>query len=701
MGKDGKPSARETSPSRLTIEDGEMKRDVDHGAMAVVGYTTPWAIQAGNDVELHLSCGRPVTRVSVRRLDVPVPERVIWPIDILDAPHRRAFEQGSYLRVAMTELAKAPPITGISFELYLTRNDGERSIFAWDGFDLRLGNGAVSLLQAGQVLIDSVPIPSFVWLSVTLAREARGLSLSIRGHDLLAPFEIRRHLADAVWQAPAAELRFGSSGRDDEKTLNAKFTGVTLATQDGPVTWTFPTLLPDGPILSQNGLALDAVNLPAFCMTSPRWDGSSYEPRLVPSHYDAVHCHDDDMAPLAWPASHRLRVPADAAPGIYAFDADFDGGSEEIVFFVTASVKRAPLLFLVPTATYLAYADEYLPKHLYEWKCEDRAHVFAVANNLRSLYDYHGDLSGVSISSWRKPKATLRCDYLYPLCGAPHNLPVDLHLLRFCHAQGVAFDLITDHDLDRQGGAALEGYRAVVTGSHPEYMSVRMEAALRQFAADGGSLAYLGGNGFAGTVAFRDDLLELRRGPTEAGRTWDGKLAEQILALTNEPGGYLRSRGRGEFSLIGGAISLMGFDGARPFTRMPESFGEKCAWLFDGVANDTFGDYGRVLGGAAGYEVDATDVTLGTAPETIVVATASGFPGSFFHDPTRWYEGGEAQMQTRRGAEMTLRFLQSGGLIFSASSVAWCGALPEPGQMNDVGRITLNLLQSLSQPKPE
>lgn len=677
-----------------------MKRDVDHGAMAVAGYTVPWAARAGDSVELHLSCGRPATRASVRRLDVPEPERMPWPVETLAEPRQRSFEQGSYLRVAAPELAKTPAITGISFELYLTRNEGERCIVACDAFDLRLKDGGLSLRQAGRVLIDSVPLPSFVWLSIGLAQKGQGLSLSISGHDLLAPFEFH-HQADADWRSPEAELRFGSSGADDEKTLNAKFANVALATAEGPVAWSFPTLLPDGPIASRNGLKLEAVNLPTFCMTSPRWDGSSYEPRLVPSHYDAVHCHDDDMAPLAWPASHRLRIPQDAAAGIYTFDVDYDGGSEEIVFFVTSSVKNAPLVFLAPTATYLAYADEYLPKHLYEWKCEDRGHVFAVANTLKSLYDYHGDLSGVSICSSRKPKVTLRSDYLYPLCGAPHNLPVDLHLLRFCRANGIVFDLITDHDLDSRGIAALKDYRAVVTGSHPEYMSVGMETALRQYAAEGGSIAYLGGNGFAGTVAFRDDLLELRRGPTEAGRTWDGKLAEQSLALTNEPGGYLRSRGRGEFSLIGGAISLMGFEGARPFTRTPESFSEACAWLFEGVANDTFGDDGIVLGAAAGYELDATDPTLGTAPDTIVMAKATDFPENFFHDPTRWYEGGEAEMRGRRVAEMTLRFLKSGGLIFSASSVAWCGALPIPGQMNDVGRITLNLLQSLSQPKPE
>jgi hypothetical protein len=36
-------------------------------------------------------------------------------------------------------------------------------------------------------------------------------------------------------------------------------------------------------------------------------------------------------------------------------------------------------------------------------------------------------------------------------------------------AKGIAVDLITDHDVDREGVALLKPYRAVVTGSHPEY----------------------------------------------------------------------------------------------------------------------------------------------------------------------------------------------------------------------------------------
>ncbi|MGX7871754.1 N,N-dimethylformamidase beta subunit family domain-containing protein [Mesorhizobium sp. ORM6] len=678
-----------------------MKRPVDHGAMAVSGYTVPWHAPAGTPVVLHLSSSRPVRDVRIVRLDTPSAEVMDWHVEPTgNAASHRDFDHGSFLRIAATELAKATEISGVAFEVYLTRNDGARALFECGTLRIGLQDGRLTSGRDGEPLETGETLPANTWLTIEISSDGNGTTLRIGSDDLLAPFRLH-HRFDRPW-SPSGDMVFGASAANDVKTLNAKFAAIALQTAAGRIAWTFPTLLPSGPIASTGGddvLLLEAVNQPAFCMTSRRWDGSSFDPRLVPSHYDAVHCHDDDMGALQWPASYHLHIPADASVGVHAFEVGHGEGLERIVFFITSTARRSPLLFLVPTATYLAYADEFLPAHLYEWMCEDRGHRFAIDNNLKSLYDYHSDLSGVSISSYKKPKATLRDDYNYPLCGCPHNLPVDLHFLRFCHNNGIAFDLITDRDLHERGVAGLQGYRAVITGSHPEYMSVEMEHALRQFAAAGGSIAYLGGNGFAGKVAFQDDLMELRRSPLEAGRTWDGPIAEQSLSITNQPGGHLRASGRGEFSLTGVAISLMGFDGARPFTRTPESHDASTAWLFDGVTNETFGDEGIVLGGAAGYEVDATDPHLGTSPDTTVIARANGFPDSFVHDATRWYEGGADERALRRCAEMTLRLLPSGGLIFCASSVAWCGALPAGDAMNDVGRITKNLLMHLAAAK--
>ncbi|MER8569666.1 hypothetical protein NKH85_28825 [Mesorhizobium sp. M0924] len=679
-----------------------MKRPVDHGAMAVSGYTVPWHTATGTPVALHVSSSLPVRDVRIVRLDTPSAEVMDWHVEPTgNAASHRAFDHGSFLKIAATELAKAIDISGVAFEMYLTRNDGARVLFDCGNFRLGLQDGRLTSGHDGKPREIGETLPANTWLTVEISSDGSGTILKIASDDLLSPFRLQRQF-DRPWSL-SGDMVFGASAANDARSLNAKFSAIALQAAAGRIAWTFPTLLPSGPIASTGGdsvFLLDTVNQPAFCMTSRRWDGSSFEPRLVPSHYDAVHCHDDDMGALDWPASYRLQIPAEASSGIYAFEVGHDEGSERIVFFITSTARRAPLLFLVPTATYLAYADEFLPAHLYEWMCEDRGHRFAIDNNLKSLYDYHSDLSGVSISSTRKPKATLRDDYNYPLCGCPHNLPVDLHFLRFCHNNGIAFDLITDRNLhEREGLASLQGYQAVVTGSHPEYMSVEMELALRQFAATGGSIAYLGGNGFAGKVAFQGDLMELRRSPLEAGRTWDGPIAEQSLSITNQPGGHLRASGRGEFSLTGVAISLMGFDSARPFTRTPQSHEASAAWLFDGVANETFGDEGIVLGGAAGYEVDATDPHLGTSPDTIVIARATGFPESFVHDATRWYEGGAEERVSRRCAEMTLRHLPSGGLIFCASSVAWCGALPTGDAMNDVGRITKNLLTHLATAK--
>ncbi|MET2831587.1 N,N-dimethylformamidase beta subunit family domain-containing protein [Mesorhizobium shangrilense] len=679
-----------------------MRRPVDHSAMAVSGYTVPWYAPAGAPIALHVSISEPVRDVRVARLDTPTPRVMDWAVKTVgERPGRRDFHQGSFLRVSAAEIAKAAGIEGVSFEVYLTRNDGLRVLLETGSLRLGLRDGLLTVEHGGRQFRIDETLPANTWLTVGMSSNEGGTALRIRSDDALSPLDFYRQF-DLPWKDLSGDLLFGASASNDIRSLNAKFSSIALQTENGPVAWTFPALLPTAALASSGAsevLLLEAVNQPAFCMTSRRWDGSSFEPRLVPSHYDAVHCHDDDMGPLQWPASHSLDIPSEAEAGVYAFDVEYDGGSERIVFFISSASRRSALLFLVPTATYLAYADEFLPAHLYEWLCEDRGHRFAIDNNLKSLYDYHSDLSGVSISSYKKPKATLRDDYNYPLCGCPHNLPVDLHFLRFCHSNGIAFDLITDHDLHERGLAGLQGYQAVITGSHPEYMSVEMEHALRTFAAQAGSIAYLGGNGFAGKVAFKDDLMELRRSPLEAGRTWDGPIAEQSLSITNEPGGHLRASGRGEFSLTGVAISLMGFEGARPFTRTPESHLRAAEWLFDGVTNETFGAGGIVLGGAAGYEVDATDPHLGTSPDTIIIARATGFPDGFVHDATRWYEGGASERATRRCAEMTLRPLASGGLIFSASSVAWCGALPGAGDMNDVGRITLNLLTHLAAAK--
>lgn len=618
----------------------------------------------------------------IRALDRDGMPELGWQIRTLEAPFHRSFSQGSWLSID-----HAQPVTSLSFEMQLTRNDGFRVLLDAGAFQLAILDGVNLLLRSEKGDVSLGVIPTRQWLMVEISHG----ELTVASVDQDKPFA----LSNGLLSQTLDQVILCSDGREALQTLNCRLANIRLTSGSQNANWVFPTLFTDAPLVS-NGVALQLHNNPTFCVRSCRWDGSSLDPRLTPSHYDAIHCHDTDMAGLDWPANFAIDIPADARSGVYAIEIDTGETAERIPFFVSAAEPASRLLFIAPTATYLAYADEYLPPHLYEWIGTDRGHEFARANNLRSLYDYHSDASGLSLASTRRPKATLRDDYRYPLCGAPHLLPVDLHFLAFAARNGIAIDLATDHDLHQNGLALLRPYRSVLTGSHPEYLSVSMEDAYRSYVATGGHLSYLGGNGFAAAVAFKDDLMELRRGPTQAGRTWDGPLAEMPLALTNEPGGYLRDRGRGEFALTGVGIALMGFSKSLPFTRTAASHEPAFAWLFDGVAGDTFGHTGIVLGGAAGYEVDCTNSALGTPENIVVLATAQGFPDDYVDDPGRWYEGGAPEREARRIAEMTFLSHASGGSVFSASSVAFLGALPGPDEQNDVGRMTLNLLRHFS-----
>ena len=62
----------------------------------------------------------------------------------------------------------------------------------------------------------------------------------------------------------------------------------------------------------------------------------------------------------------------------------------------------------------------------------------------------------------------------------------DTHLLDWLEHEGVTFDVITDVDLETDGVAALEPYRVILTGTHPEYHSQRMSDAMPAWLDRGG-----------------------------------------------------------------------------------------------------------------------------------------------------------------------------------------------------------------------
>jgi N,N-dimethylformamidase len=662
------------------------RRRVDHTALPAVGYFANWSLPAGETADFHLSTVDPESTVSLVRLDRASDAALDWPVSSTEAELGvREIDLGSTLRVVPAADRLAPEAWGLLVEFRLTAMAYERVLVATDDFALRFDRAGVLEVHGGHRDNDAASpiLPLQRWLQLALDCRGEACTVTVRN---LGDYSLLQQFDFVLSPRAPHEIVIGAGPAGDARTLNAAIGRIALLSRGAecasfrlPAVGRPTTLAP----ARGDGAVLEIRNAPTFATRSVRWDGSAEDPRQAPEHYDAVMLHDDDLDDAGWPVTHRVAIPDEAESGIYGLTVRAQGRSSTWPFFITPRRRGADLLFLVPSFTYLAYADERLPPEQFPWQCDDAGHRFAVANELTSLYDLHNDGTGVTLASFRRPLATIRDDYLYPLCGAPHLLPVDLKLLRFLAAEGIAVDLITDAELDRDGAARLPGYRGLITGSHPEYWTAAMLDGVGRFQAAGGHLAYLGGNGCYWVTARDGHMIEVRRG-LRGIRTWSSAPGETHLATTGSAGGLWRDAGRAEHRLLGVGLAAMGFTQARPYRRTAQSYAADLAWLFADVGDAPIGGEGIVLGGAAGYEVDASSAILGTPAETVVIAVADGFDRSYEIDET-------SGIGDVRG-EMTLTQKADGGLVFAAGSVCWCGALPPSGAMNPVGRITLNLL---------
>lgn len=304
-----------------------------------------------------------------------------------------------------------------------------------------------------------------------------------------------------------------------------------------------------------------------------------------------------------------------------------------------------------------------------------------------SLYDSRLEGGAVHHSSGRRPVLNHTADYRWWMTGAPRHFSADILLLRWLRSEGFAFDVLADEDVHAGGAGLLAGYRVVLTGSHPEYVSAPEREAVSAYVSGGGRLMYLGGNGFywvTGVDPRHPNAIEVRRRGT--GDWWDNEPGEDVLTSTGEPGGLWRHRGLPPQELLGVGFAAQGWGPAPGYTRLPDSRRDEAAWVFAGVETDTVGRYGLALGGAAGDEIDRAAPELGTPPGTLLLATSAG---AHSHHYLAAAEDSSPGGDTVR-ADMTLRRLGNGGAVFSVGSINWVASLA--CRDGDVRRVTRNVL---------
>jgi N,N-dimethylformamidase len=453
----------------------------------------------------------------------------------------------------------------------------------------------------------------------------------------------------------------------------------------------------------------EGFNRPVRCQTGWNWSGRNDCFRLAPQEFGGIEFHADALVDCRWEPTLSLTVPSELKSGVYAVKLTSEDVEEYTPFIVRATTPKAPMCLIIPTASYLAYANgvsafdgALLQSITASTPIFRELDVEVYKNNNEfglSTYDTHDDGAGVCYSSYHRPIVNLRPKYRTPGIGGPWQFAADLSVVGWLEAMKYDYDVITDEDLHRDGVAALKPYRVVLNCTHNEYYSERMMDATEDYLADGGRLLYLGGNGYYWCVGFRDDepwVMEVRK--LEGGsRAWQARPGEHYLASTGERSGLWRHRGRPPQKLVGVGFTSEGMDMSVPYRRMPDSYHRAVSWIFAGVEGEIIGDFGLLGGGAAGIEIDRYDLALGTPPHARILASSEPLSDNyplvqeeiFFMTPGL---GGTQHPWVR--ADLVYFTTPGDGAVFSTGSIAWGSALPCGNFRNAVSRLTKNVVDA-------
>lgn len=450
--------------------------------------------------------------------------------------------------------------------------------------------------------------------------------------------------------------------------------------------------------------------LPRRGLRGSRWRNAEQCWRHAPNDYAAIGFSSTDLYDCGWATDFTWTVPGDLPSGVYGIRLRCGDALDIIPVWILPprGTVRAPVAFLASTFTYQAYInhargnfDAVFRARVAEWGAaphnpDDHPEYAG------STYNRHPDGAGISLSSWRRPALTVRPGFLTfndPRGSGLRHLPADSHLTAWLEATGQHFDVLTDHDLHREGAALLQGYRCVLTGSHPEYHTPETLDALQAYTGGGGRLCYLGGNGFYWRIAVSEavpDVLEVRR--AEGGiRAWDAAPGEAYHQLDGGYGGLWRRNGRPPQALAGVGFSAQGMFEGSHYRLLPAACDPAVAWITAGIDGDIVGDHGLSGGGAAGFELDRADERLGTPPNAVVIARSEGHQAHFIAVPEELLSHvatvtGERPAELIR-AEIVYFETANGGAVFSTGSITFLGSLWRDGYDNPVATMLGNVVQ--------
>ncbi len=455
--------------------------------------------------------------------------------------------------------------------------------------------------------------------------------------------------------------------------------------------------------LAQNA-RLTEPQRPYSAVRGVRWDGRFQGPDQAPAHYSALHFNADTLLDAHWSPTRTWAVPTDLDSGCYAFrmrsvDQPLSEPSYASFFVSAATRPRHRLAVLLPTFSYLAYANA--TEEMRGPVVTPAAHVAEQRLDAvhpahgRSIYERHADGQTVLWASSRRPLWSVSPGH------RPWQFVADTWLLDWLESQGQEFDVITDQDLHRLGAAALEPFRVVLTGHHPEYPTTPMWDGLWRYLHAGGRLMYLGGNGFYWRTACDEaaEAIEVRRAE-DGTRPSIGAPGEYYCAFTGEYGGLWRRLGRPPQQIVGVGMAAQGFERSSYYRKCIDAKAPDMAFVFEGVHDDSFGHAGWWGGGASGWEIDRIDTELGTPPRTWWLAKSEGHASTMMRTKEELLSYVPPFNDAKARSDVALVPMGHGD-VFTVGSMTWIGSLHSSGtDPTDVAKITGNVIRRFLDPTP-
>lgn len=724
--------------------------------LPVRAYTDALSYERGRTVRLHVSAAEPVDVSLVRMRSASAADTS------LDAPVEWA-PSGSYVATPQQTCVGSFLLGALSASVPPTPAVATIGAFVWSGdfastdvqtlvalesgpaLQLRRGRPALSAPGASEPLVLDMALVNHCWYLVigTLGEERSVTAVPVDplygaagttsgpgaglaqvlvgavtvgargGRDVVTENGLARGLATEHFNGKIEAPFVAAQGVDARQVESLARGGLQVEDLELAAAWDLSFRHGDEPSAATPVAAVQPpgvlVNGPARGVAGRSFTGRSADFNVVPSEYAAVHFHATDLVDAGWDVTLEAALPEDLESGVYGLVVENAAGSDTVPIVVAPrpTDERTRVLVVLPTFTYLAYANESLFNGLdasamtdqeVTISPEDLAHVGDASFGL-SMYDVHPDGSGVMLSAARRQIVNMRRGYRMWLLDAGRAFSADMYLIEWLTRRGIEVDVVTDHEVHARGSEYLAPYAAVVSGSHPEYTTEQMLDNLLAYRDGGGSLLYLGGNGWywvTGVLSEGPLVVEIRRGYAGV-RCWESLPGEVTLMSTGLPGGLWRHRGRAPQALAGVGFAAQGWGKSEPYFRSQAAAAEEWKWVYDGVEDDPIGDYGLVMGGAAGDEIDRVDQALGTPPGAVVLASSRGH-SNFYQRvveeiPMSLPDHGGGEQDPEVHADIVYFTTPGGGEVFSTGSIAWSGALLHNATDNGVSRMTENVIR--------